>query len=266
MRCPKCGFISFDHLEECLKCNKNIKAISDSLFGSTYNVKPPNFLHLDRKEKEERVDEMDLSEDQFFDDEQDFVDEDLEVLVDEEDDDVEGEIDFENDDQVAIESSEEAEQENDGEIEVDFSQLEDADEPEVNLFDEDELEEVAQQGSVEYQSPAIEMPAELSDISDLSPPAKGTAEAELPPGISSDSTFSDLALDDLDFDLNLDGAPANKKEVQEDAVLALDDIDFSEALAESSPDASNKSGNMDMDQDLDFDLDLGGLSIHKDAK
>ncbi len=271
MRCPKCGFISFDHLEECLKCKKNIKAISDSLFGSTYNVTPPNFLHLDREEKEESVDEMELSDDQFFDDEHDFVDEELEILVaeEEEGDDADGEIDFENEDQVVMESSEEDEQENDGEIEIDFSQFEDADEPEVNLFDDDESEKDAPQESEEWDSPALEIPAELSDISDLAPPAKGNAEAEQSPGISPDSAFPELALDDLDFDLDLDGESASKKEVQEveeDAVLALDDIEFSEALTESSSDVSKKSGSMDMDQDLDFDLDLGDLSIHNEDK
>ena len=34
MRCPKCGYISFDHLEQCLKCKKNIKAVSDNMHGT----------------------------------------------------------------------------------------------------------------------------------------------------------------------------------------------------------------------------------------
>jgi hypothetical protein len=48
-------------------------------------------------------------------------------------------------------------------------------------------------------------------------------------------------------------------------VLALDDIDFSDALSDDDDDLEDKSLSMDMDSDLDFDLDLGGLSIHKDV-
>ncbi len=33
MRCPKCGRISFDHLETCRKCGTNLKAISEMLGG-----------------------------------------------------------------------------------------------------------------------------------------------------------------------------------------------------------------------------------------
>ena len=55
MRCPKCGYISFDHLEECRKCNKNIKAVSDSLYGSIYNVQPPTFLNLHREQKRRSI-------------------------------------------------------------------------------------------------------------------------------------------------------------------------------------------------------------------
>ena len=266
MRCPKCGFISFDHLEECLKCNKNIKATSDTLYGSTYNVKPPSFLQLKQEQREEHAEQIDHSRTPSFDGEHEYVDEELEILVEEEDDEFEGEINFTEDEQTDMQPSVEAEQENDGEIEIDFSQFEDADDSEVNLFDEDELEEEVQPESVAQQSLTIEMPAELSDISDLAPPAKGLAEAERPSESPADSDFSDLNLDDLDFDLSLDGDQKNRKEVPEDVVLALDEIDFSETLAESNSEPSRKPGNMDMDEDLDFDLDLGGLSIHKEDK
>ncbi len=33
MRCPKCGRISFDHLDACRKCGTNLKAVSEMLGG-----------------------------------------------------------------------------------------------------------------------------------------------------------------------------------------------------------------------------------------
>ncbi len=44
MRCPKCGFISFDHIDSCLKCTKDIKETSTDLQGTTFNVASPAFL------------------------------------------------------------------------------------------------------------------------------------------------------------------------------------------------------------------------------
>lgn len=46
MRCPKCGYISFDHLESCRKCKKNIMDTAMELNGTMYNVIPPTFLKI----------------------------------------------------------------------------------------------------------------------------------------------------------------------------------------------------------------------------
>lgn len=268
MRCPKCGYISFDHLEKCRKCNKDIEAISDGLFGSTYNIQAPTFLHLPREIKEEPSVQRDLSGEQSFDEMDEYVDEDLEILIEEEESDLEEEISLAEDEQTGLQLSEEDDQEDDGEIEIDFSQFEDADEPEVGLFDEDETEEEEQPGQLSQHSMTIEIPDELSDISDLAPPGISIEENERPSGKPAVSDFADLDLDDLDFELGLDGLDGDQENspgMSEEAVLALDEIDFTEALAGGSPDTSKKPGGMDMDLDLDFDLDLGGLSIHKDV-
>lgn len=44
MRCPKCGYISFDHIDSCLKCTKDIKETSTDLQGTTFNAASPSFL------------------------------------------------------------------------------------------------------------------------------------------------------------------------------------------------------------------------------
>lgn len=44
MRCPKCGFISFDQLESCVKCGKNISAAATDLDGTVPAIATPAFL------------------------------------------------------------------------------------------------------------------------------------------------------------------------------------------------------------------------------
>jgi hypothetical protein len=269
MRCPKCGYISFDHLDECLKCNKDIRKISNDLYGSAYNIAAPTFLKLQQEQAEEPAVQMNLATEQSFGNEDDYVVEDLEILVAEEESDLEGKIAFMEEEPADVKLSDEDDQEEDGEIEIDFSQFEDIDEPEINLFDEEEI----QQEQLGQLPRKMDMPEELSDISDLAPPAqeieeKQIEEDEKPAGNSADLDFADLDLDDLNFDLNLDGVDdqqTSRAEISEEAVLALDEIDFAETLAESGSDSSKTLETMGMDDDLDFDLDLGGLSIHKDV-
>ena len=44
MRCPKCGFISFDHLTSCAKCGKDIADTASELQGTSINIEAPMFL------------------------------------------------------------------------------------------------------------------------------------------------------------------------------------------------------------------------------
>jgi hypothetical protein len=44
MKCPKCGYISFDHNEFCPKCNKNISVIRDKMNMPSYKASPPSML------------------------------------------------------------------------------------------------------------------------------------------------------------------------------------------------------------------------------
>jgi len=52
MRCPKCGYITFDHLEICPKCKKNIAKISEQLSGDIFKVEVPVFLKFETDEHE----------------------------------------------------------------------------------------------------------------------------------------------------------------------------------------------------------------------
>jgi hypothetical protein len=51
MRCPKCGYISFDHQETCRKCNKNIGDTVTEINGTVCDALAPSFLQLDAKDR-----------------------------------------------------------------------------------------------------------------------------------------------------------------------------------------------------------------------
>lgn len=46
MRCPKCSYISFDHLETCKKCHKYIGDVLAEINGTTYGIEVPLFLKI----------------------------------------------------------------------------------------------------------------------------------------------------------------------------------------------------------------------------
>ena len=51
MRCPKCGYISFDHQEICRKCNKNIGDTVTEINGTVCDALAPSFLQLDATDR-----------------------------------------------------------------------------------------------------------------------------------------------------------------------------------------------------------------------
>jgi len=57
MRCPKCGYISFDHLESCKKCNKNISEASADIDGTVFAVAAPVFLDFEHETSAAPLDE-----------------------------------------------------------------------------------------------------------------------------------------------------------------------------------------------------------------
>jgi hypothetical protein len=55
MRCPKCGFISFDHLATCKGCGRNVTTTAGALSGTCSDVDAPVFLRLNLPEVEDEV-------------------------------------------------------------------------------------------------------------------------------------------------------------------------------------------------------------------
>lgn len=258
MRCPKCGFISFDHLEACLKCGKDVASTSEKLRGSVFNVAAPAFLKFTTESEEVEVDEPFIDEDDVFVDDE-IRDPDLDILIDDGADD-------EREDSFSLETPAEEKAEadtdgsDDGDREISFK-LDDFEE-DAELADFDDMAEAAPAA----KAVAIELPDELSDMSDLEPPP---ALMEVAEDDHPEETSQDLDLD-LDFDLNLDdeelGAAATEIKTQHNDDLLLQDLDLDEEPTRPVEAKKGAPRKIDLDDDLNFDLDLGDLKLDDDEK
>lgn len=55
MRCPKCGYTSYDHLETCKKCHKTLNDVAALINGTTYDAVAPLFLKITREMEQNSV-------------------------------------------------------------------------------------------------------------------------------------------------------------------------------------------------------------------
>jgi hypothetical protein len=275
MRCPKCGYISFDNLDSCLKCSKNISDATRAFQGSTLKVNTPSFLKISVPDENE----LQIEGAAEVGGEIEFTDPDLEILIDDEGE--RGEIDFNLDsgddadeglpiagdfDEVATFGEDE-----DGgtDLSADLGQFEDV--PDDDTFSFEDLDDEAEE-SVENDAPAMDLPDELDDISDLLPPESPAADEPLTeplaeinqsePMEAAAESGDDVPLaepeDDLDFcnlDFELNGA--------EEAVSDQEGVADTTAPA-ADPEEAYAAASVNMDEDLDFNLDLGGLTIKDD--
>lgn len=268
MRCPKCGFISFDHLENCLKCKKKIKKTSDGLSGTVYNVAPPVFLKLNEEpdQAENEIPDVFADADDALANEE-IRDPDLDILIENED-----EVDF----SLSDEDSEDIELDLGGseDEDIDFA-LQDEDEGDREItfdfeqFDEDQdaFASEAEMEPVQKTTGGMELPDELSDISDLEPPPVETPALEEVAEVAGDSEGEEFDLD-LDFDLDLNeqefAEPKVAVKSDDDDELLLGDIDLDEIPKEPEVKKKPASKGLDLNDDLSFDLDLGDLKLDED--
>ena len=81
MRCPKCGYISFDHLTSCKQCQKDFSAEAITVTGGAFSAVSPSFLQVNASDDASPAENGDLTED--------AVDSELDILLtDEPDDDI----------------------------------------------------------------------------------------------------------------------------------------------------------------------------------
>ncbi len=259
MRCPKCGYISFDYLDTCLKCKKNIKKVSSVFQGTVYNAEAPLFLKFDGESDLEEVVDMETFEDEMVEIEiedpalavllQDDSEEDVEAFESVEDEDTEFPADFIDDieedfDGQGVDGQETEEFSGTIAQEIDESELLDSTLSEEELsVSTDDLETAMTDESGEEDDTVLHLdfPEELSDISDLAPAVEYSDEEfeEQPPAeLGDDDSF------DLNTDFNLDLGSLDLHDMPEPAALSSGSV---------SPDIA--------DNDLDFELDLEGLSF-----
>ncbi len=235
MRCPKCGYISFDHMESCRKCKKDISGTAD-VEGTTYHASAPSFLRVPEKNTADPVEEnmSALQSNDEIEGEFEFSDPDLDILVDDDENGATitfGEADIDNGD-FLLEPEDESDEDGTFEFELD----DDTD-------SSDDVESIAA---------PLNVPDELSDISDLAPPEEGDGPIA---SVSSDMSLSlddetsldeELDLDGLDLDLGLGG---DKKVADSDMSLSLDDIDLSPGdLLEETSELDSMSLDLSLDE------------------
>lgn len=248
MRCPKCGYISFDNVEKCLKCRKNIADASKLFQGSVLNVTTPVFLKLvpdeeDAGDVEIPQDDLEVAEEDF-----EISDPDLDILLEEEEGGT-AEVQLEMDEDFDPSA---LDQLNDDLSEIEAFTEEDAGEEtvsELGGLDEIEMEQAFGEEQPDEEL-SLDVPDELADLSDLSPPEKAPETMEAPVESEVDLDFGDLV-----------------EEFDEKAPAAAAGAAAGAAAAAPEPKKEKKKTlSLDLDEDLDFDLDLGGLSIHDDDK
>ena len=301
MRCSKCGFISFDHMDTCLKCTKSMVDAFPGLQGTTYNAISPHFLSVyqDQEEEQDAGDgygEIGVAEP------------DLNTMLDDGDEDVDM-----FDEEISLEDEDDLEEpllESDDELAMDLGQFEDEleEEPETSDIDLDESEEMFGNGldslddeisldddfaseDEEADIPAIDIPEELNDITDLASPAdeqvglgsideveEGISltmdqEEEVPgdmltqeqeSGDDAGDGLNDLDFADLDLDMDDDDSSLSLDEdISEDNLsdLSLSEIDLSDTVSSGESSSKDEKDSSESDPELDFDLDLFGIDL-----
>ncbi|MDR3089969.1 MAG: hypothetical protein LBU39_09145 [Desulfobulbaceae bacterium] len=244
MRCPKCGYISFDHLDFCRKCNKPMASVSVVLHGSVYDCQAPVFLRFSKPE-----DGMDSLADPLANvvEEVEIEAPDLDVLSGL--DSMAGKLAKEGKPTVAPVAAAVA---GIGAVSLAKTVAPQADVPTPTPTFPGEQETTFAPAWPEEDEAAtfapvdegMELPAGLVDISDLAPPGQ---EVE----------FTEVEGED-DFDLNLDlDLGFDLQDLHSDA-----DETAAPPVVAASRKAAHQAAPVDMDADLDFELDLGGLSLH----
>ncbi|WP_457573144.1 hypothetical protein [Desulfolithobacter sp.] len=259
MRCPKCGFISFDHLETCVKCGRDISEVSAELDGTIYQVEAPLFLRIDFEESTSTDvpgDSGGTGHDELLFDESaediDFVLDDAEEELAGDDEETEIVFSLEEGDEEGLQLDSEIGEGLFDEISLDLEEeftVEHGAEMELSLDEEVPAEDAGEGPSLDFRG---------LDLSDLAPPAGkdreealtgetltqddtvGTESGEAAtPGIGGGGNLEDLQVDDLEL-----GAPPPPPADQVGGMLAGPAVKTGTALD-------------------DFDIDLGELLTKK---
>ena len=257
MRCPKCGFTSYDHLETCKKCHKVLTEVAAAVNGTTYESVAPLFLKITREMEHiavpasvKKVDFDDIEDDEA-------LGEPLRQGIDTEF--VLDDLAFDTDDSTDDRAQNEAQRELTVELD-DFQDVSPRDEFTLDLEVKSEALEVAAMPPIDFGD---------LDITDLAPPSH--QEAEITPSVLS---FSEEA-SELAFPPKADGIkpapPASTDRMSAVPAGSLEDLNFNGLDLESPAKIITGSAagkrylpSVKTGTALDkFDIDLGDLFPEK---
>jgi len=209
MRCPKCSFISYDQIETCVKCGKNISAAAKLLHGTTVKVPAPGFLKIEVGEPEPHY-EADAAGEGTADvaagEAEDLVDFSVEEGVPPEIDIGTDEVELDIDEEEPVEEEEPF---------VDLG----AEEPEVTEPEEEAID-------ISDLAPSEEVEAEVE--AEVEPEVEAVEEDYVEEPVAEEEGHEGQALKDLKVDIDLEDADDSKGKVMPSVKTgtALDDFDI----------------------------------------
>ena len=248
MKCPKCGYISFDYNEVCPKCNKNIAALRDKMSLPSYKAAPLSMLKALTGEASETGADISVQ-----------VSEDTASVLEEE----EG---LSLEDSQAIEAMEKTfkdSQEFDMKLETTLDEVWD-DTPKEDAADLSLDIEDLPIGDARFEPAQAEDAAEIETIvdSDLLPTEGGDPEkTALFEPVESDEETTGFNLDDLS---RSESGPTSEVKLQEKAEddVPIDLEGLASALEEPTKNLNQPIKAEDLElEDLDLDLDLEGPDL-----
>ena len=207
MRCPKCSFVSFDLLESCVKCGKNISEAATELQGTVVATEAPSLLRVAGAGASQGVSEDTVSEDTVGVDSEEALD--LGAEGEEES------MDFSFDDEPSVEASSE-------EVGMDLGEVADTEEAdvEIDLGTED--------------TPDLDLGSDDEEVIGISDLAPGEEELEVAveeveeelEAVGAGQGLGDLQVDGIDLETTPGVDDPGKVVPSVKTGTALDDFDF----------------------------------------
>ena len=269
MRCPKCNYISFDEMEICGGCKKNISKYSKVLHGVIFKAETPDFLWLQKPEEapEEEFATAEAEEEEIAGPEEDDADLDMGLEAAEVDDTVEFAADSADEMELDLDSpaADEEPQEIEFDLEADAADSEEQKKPQED--EAPELDFSLDSGSAEadeQELPELSMDGlddldmQLDDASSLSLKKETPAATKKAPPKQEKATAAPEASLDLDeFDLSglMPPSGGQDEQIEDLGGLSLESADAGKGR--------KKDKKPDGEQGLDMlsDLSIDGLDL-----
>ncbi len=264
MRCPKCGFISFDHLTSCSKCGKELAETSDQLKGTSIKSHTSYFLGSVFGIKSAELENRAAGEADAYD-----ADDSIELDIstegpDEDEIDLSGmEVDDEEDSEEAagiIMPGMEEFSEEDEIPTISLNQFEDTDKSDEDASEGGivfSLDESALEIEKQNKEPADEAIAGVAPADGESSPAAEESHETTPLPKSDNVSAMDketgldvmsLVTDETGLDLSaFNGDPAGEMESEEFEVDEDDELDDLEGILDNVDENSAETDTLDLD-------------------